>query len=156
MLHFRYFVHRPNHHSTTTVLTKSISDNTIFMSWTFRLLRSLKLHQSEYMKLLHFTQCLTGLRYLCMTQYFVLVNPSTSIFSPYFAMQVGKYHLLVCGTTPCMIRGSREIEEALLEHLGVKRNGLYYSHNLSHQLRITLPDLLPQTVFEHVFLLLSL
>ncbi|XVF32468.1 hypothetical protein REPUB_Repub17cG0085500 [Reevesia pubescens] len=35
---------------------------------------------------------------------------------------VGKYHLLVCGTTPCMIRGSREIEEALLKHLGVKRN----------------------------------
>lgn len=44
-----------------------------------------------------------------------------------------------------MIRGSREIEEALLGHLGVKRNGLYYSHNLSYQLRITLPDLLPQT-----------
>lgn len=38
-------------------------------------------------------------------------------------IQVGKYHLLVCGTTPCMIRGSREIEEALLKHLGVKRNG---------------------------------
>ncbi|KAK9115209.1 hypothetical protein Syun_022006 [Stephania yunnanensis] len=36
--------------------------------------------------------------------------------------KVGKYHLLVCGTTPCMIRGSREIEEALLKHLGVKRN----------------------------------
>ncbi|XP_042016031.1 NADH dehydrogenase [ubiquinone] flavoprotein 2, mitochondrial-like isoform X2 [Salvia splendens] len=35
---------------------------------------------------------------------------------------VGKYHLLVCGTTPCMIRGSREIESALLSHLGVKRN----------------------------------
>ena len=38
-------------------------------------------------------------------------------------MQVGKYHLLVCGTTPCMIRGSREIEDALLKNLGVKRNG---------------------------------
>ncbi|XP_020220439.1 NADH dehydrogenase [ubiquinone] flavoprotein 2, mitochondrial [Cajanus cajan] len=35
---------------------------------------------------------------------------------------VGKYHLLVCGTTPCMIRGSQGIEEALLKHLGVKRN----------------------------------
>lgn len=39
------------------------------------------------------------------------------------AFQVGKYHLLVCGTTPCMIRGSREIEDALLKHLGVKRSG---------------------------------
>ena len=38
-------------------------------------------------------------------------------------LQVGKYHLLVCGTTPCMIRGSRDIESALLDHLGVKRGG---------------------------------
>lgn len=37
--------------------------------------------------------------------------------------QVGKYHLLVCGTTPCMLCGSREIEEALLKHLNVARNG---------------------------------
>lgn len=42
-------------------------------------------------------------------------------------LQVGKYHLLVCGTTPCMIRGSREIEDALLKHLGVKRNGDFYT-----------------------------
>lgn len=42
---------------------------------------------------------------------------------PALNFQVGKYHLLVCGTTPCMIRGSREIEAALLKHLGVKRNG---------------------------------
>lgn len=44
----------------------------------------------------------------------------------HFVFQVGKYHLLVCGTTPCMIRGSREIEDALLKHLGVKRNGNFY------------------------------
>ncbi len=37
--------------------------------------------------------------------------------------QVGKYHLLVCGTTPCMLCGSREIEDALLKHLGVTRGG---------------------------------
>jgi len=36
--------------------------------------------------------------------------------------KVGKYHLLVCGTTPCMIRGSCDIEGAILKHLGVKRN----------------------------------
>lgn len=41
----------------------------------------------------------------------------------YYTPKVGKYHLLVCGTTPCMIRGSRDIEEAILKHLGVKRNG---------------------------------
>lgn len=36
--------------------------------------------------------------------------------------KVGQYHLLVCGTTPCMIRGSCDIEGAILKHLGVKRN----------------------------------
>lgn len=34
---------------------------------------------------------------------------------------VGKYHVMVCGTTPCMIRGSREIEAALAEHWGIKK-----------------------------------
>ena len=52
-----------------------------------------------------------------------LVHVDVTCLSNLFISQVGKYHLLVCGTTPCMIRGSREIEEALLKHLGVKRNG---------------------------------
>ena len=29
--------------------------------------------------------------------------------------------MMVCGTTPCMLRGSRDIEKALSEHLGVKK-----------------------------------
>ncbi|CAK9157315.1 unnamed protein product [Ilex paraguariensis] len=41
--------------------------------------------------------------------------------------KVGKYHLLVCGTMPCIIRGSREIEDALLKHLGVKCSVVDYS-----------------------------
>ncbi|XP_073023422.1 NADH dehydrogenase [ubiquinone] flavoprotein 2, mitochondrial-like [Primulina eburnea] len=45
-----------------------------------------------------------------------------TFYSMFNRTKVGKYHLLVCGTTPCMIRGSREIEEALLKHLGVTRN----------------------------------
>ncbi|XP_052479678.1 NADH dehydrogenase [ubiquinone] flavoprotein 2, mitochondrial [Gossypium raimondii] len=32
------------------------------------------------------------------------------------------YFFLVCGTTPCMICGSGEIEGALLKYLGVERN----------------------------------
>lgn len=48
------------------------------------------------------------------------------LYDLFMSLQVGKYHLLVCGTTPCMIRGSREIEDALLKHLGVKRNGEFY------------------------------
>merc|ERR1712216_506138 len=34
--------------------------------------------------------------------------------------EVGKYHVMVCGTTPCMLRGSRDIEKALQDHLDIK------------------------------------
>lgn len=33
--------------------------------------------------------------------------------------RVGKFHVMVCGTTPCMLCGSRGIEKALTEHLGI-------------------------------------
>ncbi|GAB2249634.1 hypothetical protein Droror1_Dr00012993 [Drosera rotundifolia] len=52
----------------------------------------------------------------------IRVYEVATFYSMFNRAKVGKYHLLVCGTTPCMIRGSRDIEEALLKHLGVKRN----------------------------------
>ncbi|RZB62339.1 NADH dehydrogenase [ubiquinone] flavoprotein 2, mitochondrial isoform D [Glycine soja] len=52
----------------------------------------------------------------------IRVYEVATFYSMFNRAKVGKYHLLVCGTTPCMIRGSRGIEEALLKHLGVKRN----------------------------------
>ncbi|CAA6662843.1 unnamed protein product [Spirodela intermedia] len=52
----------------------------------------------------------------------IRVYEVATFYSMFNRTKVGKYHLLVCGTTPCMIRGSRDIEEALLNHLGVKRN----------------------------------
>ncbi|KAK1310764.1 hypothetical protein QJS10_CPA08g00231 [Acorus calamus] len=52
----------------------------------------------------------------------IRVYEVATFYSMFNRTNVGKYHLLVCGTTPCMIRGSRGIEEALLKHLGVKRN----------------------------------
>ncbi|RAL47681.1 hypothetical protein DM860_012306 [Cuscuta australis] len=52
----------------------------------------------------------------------IRVYEVATFYSMFNRSKVGKYHLLVCGTTPCMIRGSREIEGALLKHLGVKRN----------------------------------
>ncbi|KAH9623073.1 hypothetical protein KSS87_001166 [Heliosperma pusillum] len=52
----------------------------------------------------------------------IRVYEVATFYSMFNRNKVGKYHLLVCGTTPCMIRGSRDIEEALLKHLGVKRN----------------------------------
>ena len=32
--------------------------------------------------------------------------------------KVGKYHLMVCGTTPCMLRGSRDVYAEISNHLG--------------------------------------
>ncbi|CAN1270807.1 NADH dehydrogenase [ubiquinone] flavoprotein 2, mitochondrial [Linum perenne] len=51
----------------------------------------------------------------------IRVYEVATFYSMFNRTPVGKYHLLVCGTTPCMIRGSREIEDSLLKHLGVKR-----------------------------------
>lgn len=33
--------------------------------------------------------------------------------------KMGKYHVMVCGTTPCMLQGSKKIYGALKEHLGI-------------------------------------
>lgn len=52
----------------------------------------------------------------------IRVYEVATFYTMFNRTKVGKYHLLVCGTTPCMIRGSRGIEEAILKHLGVKRN----------------------------------
>eukprot|EP00270_Netrium_digitus_P009841 TRINITY_DN3016_c0_g1_i2.p1 TRINITY_DN3016_c0_g1~~TRINITY_DN3016_c0_g1_i2.p1 ORF type:complete len:276 (+),score=59.05 TRINITY_DN3016_c0_g1_i2:100-927(+) len=53
---------------------------------------------------------------------YIRVYEVATFYSMFNRQKVGKYHLLVCGTTPCMLRGSRDIEAALLKHLGVKRN----------------------------------
>jgi NADH dehydrogenase (ubiquinone) flavoprotein 2 len=52
----------------------------------------------------------------------IRVYEVATFYSMFNRQPVGKYHLLVCGTTPCMLRGSREIEDALLKHLNVTRN----------------------------------
>lgn len=33
---------------------------------------------------------------------------------------VGKYHIQICGTTPCMLRGSENLQKVCKEHLGIK------------------------------------
>eukprot|EP00249_Psilotum_nudum_P010013 c22282_g1_i2 orf=116-937(+) len=52
----------------------------------------------------------------------IRVYEVATFYSMFNRSKIGKYHLLVCGTTPCMLRGSCKIEETLLKHLGVKRN----------------------------------
>lgn len=44
-----------------------------------------------------------------------------TFYSMFNRNPVGKYHVMVCGTTPCMVRGSRDIEAALEKHLGIKK-----------------------------------
>ena len=45
-----------------------------------------------------------------------------SFYTMYNRTPVGKFHLQICGTTPCMIRGAREVIDSALSHLGVEKN----------------------------------
>ena len=45
-----------------------------------------------------------------------------SFYTMYNRTFVGKYHLQMCGTTPCMIRGSKAVLESAMKHLGVEKN----------------------------------
>jgi NADH dehydrogenase (ubiquinone) flavoprotein 2 len=43
-----------------------------------------------------------------------------SFYTMFNRERVGKFHLQVCGTTPCQLRGSEKIIEACEKHLGIK------------------------------------
>jgi NADH dehydrogenase (ubiquinone) flavoprotein 2 len=45
-----------------------------------------------------------------------------SFYTMYNRSPVGKFHLQICGTTPCMVRGAKEIIDATLEHLQVEKD----------------------------------
>jgi NADH dehydrogenase (ubiquinone) flavoprotein 2 len=45
-----------------------------------------------------------------------------SFYTMYNRTSVGKFHLQICGTTPCMVRGAGPVIEAALNHLGVEKN----------------------------------
>ena len=42
-----------------------------------------------------------------------------SFYTMFNREPVGKYHLQVCGTTPCMVRGAREIIKTIEDELGI-------------------------------------
>jgi NADH:ubiquinone oxidoreductase subunit E len=47
-------------------------------------------------------------------------RPQVATFYTMFnRSKMGKYHVMVCGTTPCMLQGAKGIYKALKEHLGV-------------------------------------
>lgn len=43
-----------------------------------------------------------------------------TFYTMFIRNPVGKYHIQVCTTTPCWLRGSQEILEAIQKHLGIK------------------------------------
>lgn len=43
-----------------------------------------------------------------------------TFYSMYNRTPIGKYHIQLCGTSPCMVRGSEEIAAAMEKHLGIK------------------------------------
>ena len=51
----------------------------------------------------------------------IRVYEVATFYSMFNRTKVGKYHVMVCGTTPCMLRGSRDIEKALSDFMGVKK-----------------------------------
>lgn len=49
----------------------------------------------------------------------IRVYEVATFYSMFNRTRVGKFHVMVCGTTPCLLRGSRQIENALIEELGL-------------------------------------
>ncbi|GMH37000.1 hypothetical protein BSKO_04873 [Bryopsis sp. KO-2023] len=49
----------------------------------------------------------------------IRVYEVATFYTMFNRSKIGKYHVMVCGTTPCMLNGSREIASALTSHLGI-------------------------------------
>ncbi len=47
------------------------------------------------------------------------VREVASFFTMINLKPVGKYHLQLCGTTPCMLRGAQEVKKVITERLGI-------------------------------------
>eukprot|EP01025_Chloroclados_australasicus_P068458 TRINITY_DN9511_c1_g1_i1.p2 TRINITY_DN9511_c1_g1~~TRINITY_DN9511_c1_g1_i1.p2 ORF type:complete len:271 (-),score=34.74 TRINITY_DN9511_c1_g1_i1:450-1262(-) len=50
----------------------------------------------------------------------IRVYEVATFYTMFNRSKVGTYHILVCGTTPCMIQGSRNIVKAISNHLGIQ------------------------------------
>jgi len=51
----------------------------------------------------------------------IKVYEVATFYSMFNRTKGGKYHIMVCGTTPCMLNGAREIEKTLIDHLGIEK-----------------------------------
>ena len=51
---------------------------------------------------------------------YIEVYEVASFYTMFNRTKVGKFHLQICGTTPCLVRGADKIIHKLEEHLGIK------------------------------------
>ena len=49
----------------------------------------------------------------------IRVYEVATFYTMFNRSKMGKYHVMVCGTTPCMLQGARDIYDALKSHLGI-------------------------------------
>ncbi|KAG1675386.1 hypothetical protein FOA52_012305 [Chlamydomonas sp. UWO 241] len=49
----------------------------------------------------------------------IRVYEVATFYSMFNRTKMGKYHVMVCGTTPCRLQGAQKIEAALVKHLGI-------------------------------------
>ena len=51
---------------------------------------------------------------------YMRVYEVASFYSMFYLKPVGKYHIQVCGTTPCWLNGASDILKACENHIGIK------------------------------------
>lgn len=49
----------------------------------------------------------------------IRVYEVATFYTMFNRSRIGKYHVMVCGTTPCMLQGAKGIYKALKDHLGI-------------------------------------
>lgn len=50
----------------------------------------------------------------------IRVYEVATFYTMYNRQPMGKYHIQLCGTTPCMVRGAQKIKQAITDHVGIK------------------------------------
>jgi len=54
---------------------------------------------------------------------YIRVMEVATFFTQINLAPIGKFHIQLCGTTPCMLRGAVELREGVEAHLGIKNGG---------------------------------
>eukprot|EP00877_Chromochloris_zofingiensis_P009143 jgi/Chrzof1/4482/Cz14g14250.t1 len=49
----------------------------------------------------------------------IRVYEVATFYTMFNRTKIGKYHIMICGTTPCRLQGAQNIEKTLVKHLGI-------------------------------------